>query len=98
MRGKSGRDRYSVKLTVAWVTVLIVCLLEIYFYTWFTVQYTRLQLDIGQQKKLESSLAAEKKELRIEIVRLKSPARITGIAREQLGMVIPETDQVMVIP
>lgn len=94
MRG----DRYNVKITIAWVAVLVACTLEIYFYTWFTVQSRRLKLDIGRLEKQENSLAAEKKELRIEIVRLKSPARIIGIARDELGMVIPGTDQVMVIP
>jgi cell division protein FtsL len=94
MRG----DRHSVRITVTWVAVLFVCFIEICFYIWFTVQCTRLKLEIGRLEKQESNLVAEKKELRIEIVRLKSPARITGIAREELGMVIPETDQVMVIP
>jgi cell division protein FtsL len=94
MRG----DRYNVKITVVWVAVLVACIFEIYFYTWFTVQCRRLKLEIGRLEKQEISLTAEKKDLRIEIVRLKSPARITGIARDELGMIIPGTDQVMEIP
>ena len=98
MRKKSRRDRYNVKITAAWVAVLMVCITEIVFYTWCSVQCLDLKSEIGRQEEIEKNLEAEKKKLRIEIARLKSPARIIGIAREKLDMVIPETDQVIVIP
>ena len=98
VKRKSRRDRYLVKITAVWVVVLMTCIVEIFFYTWCSVQCTRLRYEIGRQEKLTEKLEAEQKELRIEIARLKSPARIIGIARDKLGMVIPETDQVIVIP
>lgn len=98
MKKKSRRDRYSAKITAAWVAVLMTCIIEIFFYTWCSLQCTRLKCEIGEQEKTAVSLGVEKKNLRIEMARLKSPARITGIAREQLGMVIPEMGQVIIIP
>lgn len=95
---KSRRDRYIVKITSVWVAVLMTCTAEIFFYTWCSVQCTRLRYEIGRQEKTAIRLGAEKKELRIEMARLKSPARIIGIARERLDMVIPETGQVIIIP
>lgn len=98
MGKRSGRDRYSVKTTAAWVVMLLVCITEIFFYTWCSVQCTRLRYEIGRQEQRAITLAAERKELRIEMARLKSPAIIVGIAREKLGLVIPETDQIIIIP
>jgi len=98
MRKKSRRDRYSAKVTAALVVVLITCLVEIFFYTWCSVQCMRLNREIGRQEDVAIGLEAERKKLRIEMARLKSPARIIGIAKEKLGMVIPETDQVIIIP
>ena len=95
---KARRDRYSVKTTAVWVTILITCIVEIYFYTWCGVQCMRLKREIGRQEEIANRLEGEKKGLRIEMARLKSPARIMKIAREQLGMVIPDSDQVIFIP
>ncbi len=99
--GKKRRrrqDNDNVKFTVAGVLVLLVCITEIFFYTWCSVQCLRLKSEIGRQEEIAVDLEAEKKKLRIEMARLKSPARIIGIARDKLGMVMPETDQVIVIP
>lgn len=98
MRKKTRRERYLVKITAVWVAVLLTCIVEIVFYTWCTVQCTRLKYEIGRQEKSAAGLAAENKALRIEMARLKSPARIMRIAREKLGMVVPETKQVIVVP
>lgn len=78
--------------------VVMACIVEIFLYTWCSVQCTSLRYEIGRQEKTADRLEAEKKELRIEMARLKSPARIMGIARDKLGMVVPETDQVIVVP
>ena len=98
MKRKTRRDRYTVKITAVWVVVVVACIVEIFFYTWCSVQCTRLRYEIGRQEKTATRLEAEKKELRIEMARLKSPARITRIARDRLGMVVPETDQVIIVP
>lgn len=97
--GKNNRrDRYNIKLMAVGLLVVVVSIVEIYSYTWCTVQCTRLRYEIGRQEKMAVTLAAEEKNLRIELARLKSPARIIEIARERLGMVIPESGQVIIVP
>lgn len=98
MNRRGRRGQYDVKVTSVWMAVLITCLLEVFLYTWCSVQCTRQRYELGRQEKRAADLAAEKKALRIEIARLKTPARIMGIAREKLGMVMPETNQVIIIP
>ena len=98
MKRKNRKDRYNVRITAAWVELVVICITEVFFYTWCSVQCLRLKHEIERQEEIAIGLEAEKKKLRIEMVRLKSPARIIGIAREKLGMVIPESDQVIVIP
>jgi len=41
---------------------------------------------------------ALQKNLKIEIARLKSPKRITKIATQQLGLIMPKSEQVVIIP
>jgi cell division protein FtsL len=36
--------------------------------------------------------------LKIELARLKSPQRITKIARDHLGLVVPKPEQTIVMP
>ncbi len=98
MRRKTRHDRYIVRVTAVWVAVVMACIVEIFFYTWCSVQCTRFRYEIGRQEKTTEKLEAEKKELRIEMAMLKSPARIMGIARDRLGMVVPKTDQVIIVP
>ncbi len=95
---RSGQERYNAKTTAALVAMMMVCIIEIFFYTWCSVQCRCLKYEIGRQERIAAGFDAEQKELRIKLAGLKSPARIIGIARDQLGMVFPATDQIIIIP
>ena len=67
-------------------------------YTWCRVQCVRMGYEIAREKNQQRDFLILQKNLKIERTRLKSPERIIKIAKEQLGLTIPSSEQVMVIP
>ncbi len=67
------------------------------FYVWTRIQVIQIGYAISDALKEERALTLMNKKLRLEIATLKSYARIEKIAFEELGMVKPKPDQVIVI-
>ena len=67
------------------------------FYVWSRIQVIQLGYEISNALKSERALTEANKKLRLEIATLKSYARIEKIAVEELRMVKPKPDQVIVI-
>ena len=67
------------------------------FHVWSRIQVIRLGYEISDVLKAGRTLAEENKRLRLEIATLKSYGRIEKIAVEELGMIKPRPDQVIVI-
>jgi cell division protein FtsL len=67
------------------------------FYVWSRIQVIQLGYEISSALKEERTLTEENKKLRVEIATLKSYARIEKLAVEELRMVKPKPDQVIVI-
>ena len=67
------------------------------FYVWSRIQVIQLGYEISNALKSERVLTEANKKLRLEIATLKSYARIEKIAVEELRMVKPKPDQVIVI-
>ncbi|MDY6823683.1 MAG: cell division protein FtsL [Thermodesulfobacteriota bacterium] len=86
------------RVIALWIVIMLMFIGEVFFYAWCRVQCVRLQYDIGRQTARVETLAAEQKDLRIELARLKSPARIMTIAKKKLGLIMPASDQVVVVP
>lgn len=81
------------KLTGIWIMVMIVFMGQLLTYTWCRVQNTRRGYEIMEVLAEQRRLLAVRETLKIELARLKSPARIVQIAREQLGLVSPGKQQ-----
>jgi len=77
---------------------MVFFLAELFFYTWCRIQCINIGYDISEQKKVFESRAALQKNIEIELSRLKSPDRIEKIAREQLDLIMPGPNQVVIIP
>ena len=58
-------------------------------------RYVRMQTDVNSAIQFE--LNAVKKNIQIELARLKSPERISEIAKERLGLTVPTPDQIIVV-
>ena len=67
------------------------------FYVWSRIQVIRLGYEISSAMKEEKALTEANKRLRLEIATLKSYARIEKFAVEELRMVKPKPEQVVVI-
>ena len=67
------------------------------FYVWSRIQVIRLGYEISSVLKEEKALTEANKKLRLEIATLKSYARIERLAVEELRMVKPKPQQVIVI-
>ena len=67
------------------------------FYVWSRIQVIRLGYEISNALKEERSLTEANKKLRLEIATLKSYGRIERLAVEELRMVKPKPEQVIVI-
>ncbi len=81
-----------------WLTIMILFITELFFYTWCRVQYIQMGYDISEEADEQRSLLALQQNLRIELARLKSPKRIEKIARQRLGLITPSEEQIIVVP
>ena len=81
-----------------WVLLLSLFVAELLFYTWCRVQCVQVGLVIGEQTRKAASLKTLQSSLKIELARLKAPERISYIARTELGLAMPEPEQVVVVP
>jgi len=77
---------------------MVLFISELYIYTWCRVQCVKTGYEISKETDKNIKLMALQKNLKIEIARLKSPKRITKIATQQLGLIMPKSEQVVIIP
>ena len=80
-----------------WMIILSLFISELLIYTWARVQCVNVGYEINAETKKNIDLKAVKKNLQIELARLKSPERISRIAKEQLNLATPTPDQVIVV-
>lgn len=71
---------------------------EFFFKTWCGVQCIRTGYEISDALNKQERLINIQKNLKIELVHLKSPQMLMKIAKEKLDLTIPTPDQVIVIP
>jgi len=84
-------------MTGVWLVLMAIFIFELFFYTWCRVQCTQMGYAITRLEAEQSTLTDRQENLKIELARLKSPERIEKIAREQLGLVRPKPEQIIVV-
>jgi len=77
---------------------MVLLISELFIYTWCRVQCVKTGYAISKETDKNLKLIALQKNLKIEIARLKSPKRIAKIATQQLGLIMPKSGQVIIIP
>ncbi len=85
-------------MAAIWLTIMVLFIAELFFYTWCRVQYTQVGYDISDEADGQRSLLALQQNLKIELARLKSPERIEKIARQRLGLMTPTEEQIIIVP
>lgn len=83
------------------VRFLMICMLLLtvvsIFHVWSRFRLIELNLQIGEAAKQMRDLEQEQKQLKLEAESLKTPARIETIAKRDLGMTIPQEQQVILV-
>jgi len=98
--GKMQKRKVSARgpsATVLWVVFIVLFMAELLVYSWCRVQYVKTGYEIARARREQQRLIAVRSELKIEEARLRSPERIRRIA-EELGLVMPRPDQIVVMP
>ena len=98
MKRKRRGKQHNPKMIGAALVLMLVFIAEMLFYAWCRTQYVNVNYQIQEQTIRQRNLLAMQDHLKIELRRLKSPRRIAKIAREQLGMVMPTTQQTIILP
>jgi len=80
---------------------LMVCMILItvvsVFHVWSRFKLIDLNLQISDSSRLLKESEQEQKRLKLEIASLRTPARIESIAKGELGMALPNDQQVIIV-
>jgi len=90
------RQRRTQGLKTIWLTIMLVFMVELFAYTWCRVQCVRVGYDITGATRTYDQQRTIRKNLAIELARLKAPKRIEALGR-QLGLAPPATRQIVVM-
>lgn len=88
----------DIKKTGIWIILMVVFIAELFLYTWCRVNYIGVGYEISKETQKQHELIALQNNLKIELAALKSPERIAKIAKNQLGLITPTKNQMIVIP
>jgi len=97
-RRKKKRTKRNPVLTAVYLLLMAAFIGELLFSAWCREQSRIIETDIIRQAQIAERLSDLQDKLKIELAVLKSPKRITTIARDRLGLITPTPDQTMVIP
>jgi cell division protein FtsL len=86
------------KITWIWAMLLVLFIGELFIYTWCRVQCVQVGMAISAERRKEAELKTMRNSLKIELARLKAPERISYIARQKLGLEMPEPSKTIMVP
>lgn len=95
---RKKRIKHNPLLIMAYLVLMAVSIGELLFSAWCREQSRIIETDIINQTQITERLSDMQDKLKIELAVLKSPKRITKIARDRLGLIRPTPEQTMVIP
>ncbi len=98
MTAHDSLKKQKSNLLGIWIVLLILFIAELLFYTWCRVQCTRLGYEMTKEIEDNRKQMVLQNSLVLELARLKSPERISAIARQQLKLEPPSHEQMMVLP
>jgi len=95
---KTLKNIRKLNKTLLLIIFMTMFLAELLFYTWCRVQCTGAGYEISSATKHHQDLITLQNNLKVELARLKSPERIAKIAKNQLGLITPTREQMIIIP
>lgn len=78
-------------------TLMAIGVVLMLFYVWIRIQVISLGYEVSRIRKETTDLKEQKSLLEAEVLSLKVPARLEGIAVERFGMRLPQSDEVVLV-
>ena len=94
---KEDKTNRKLKIMGMWIIILSLFISELLIYTWARVQCINVGYEINTETRKNIDLKSVKKNIQIELARLKSPERLSRIAKERLNLNTPTPDQIIVV-
>jgi hypothetical protein len=88
--------KQTQSMKTIWLFIMLVFIAELFAYTWCRVQSVRVGYEIAAQSRTYEQQQTTRKNLTIELARLKAPDRIEALGRK-LGLAPPATRQIVVM-
>jgi cell division protein FtsL len=95
---KTLKSIHEANPTVILVILMTIFIGELLFFTWCRVQTIGTGYEISKETQRHQDLINFQNTLTVELARLKSPERIANIAKNQLGLITPTPEQMIIIP
>lgn len=95
-RNVKKRNR-KLRATGIWIFLMSIFIAELFFYTWCRVQNVRVGYEISKKRDKRQNLLALQNNLEVELARLRSPERLSEIAKHRFNLTIPTSEQIIVI-
>jgi cell division protein FtsL len=97
-KGRSSKPKGRRRTgTLMWLAIMATFFVIIGFHTWCRLLCTEESVHIDEAQKQRRALMQLQTKLKVELARLKTPARITTIAHNRLGLAMPTPGQVIVL-
>lgn len=88
----------NMKTLIIWLAIMAIFIAELLLYTWCRVQCVQIGYEISRTEKIKTRRITMQNNFKIELARLKSPERISRIAKNRLNLTIPKSKQIIVLP
>jgi len=92
-----SRVKKRRKITLSLFILIAIFICSLIFFVWSRLQITHLGYQISQANSKQQQLLRLNKQMKLEAASLRSLSRIEGIAKNQLGLINPESSQVVFI-
>jgi len=90
-------EKSELKTMGIWIMLLSVFIVQLLLYTWCRVECVQIGYEIGNEENNQREFISVQNNLKIELARLKSPERISEIAKNRMGLSIPAPEQMLTI-
>jgi cell division protein FtsL len=94
--GQQGAAFRRAFLYPSFLFIFLVFVISVFF-VWSRVELVHLEYDISSMEGKLRTLKQEQRCLRLEVASLRSPSRIEQVARNDLGMHMPNPEQILVV-
>jgi cell division protein FtsL len=95
---KARKKARNLKMMGIWIIIMVIFIAELLLYTWSRVQCVQLGYAVSELTEIHHKRITMQSNLKIELARLKSPDRIVNIAKNQLGLIMPTAEQIILMP